>query len=110
MSIISFRMLKIDNVKSPKMMLERGIVNHVGKICIIIVSMINKTERTNTKVSLFIKIVQKFLYLMRAFTSDSFCEMSPSMRFDSFSGTMKITPSVIAKKMLIMVRMSLIKF
>lgn len=100
-------MLKIDKENKPIIKEDMILEAKYGKISITIVRIINNTQRTRTKDSLCINNLQKFLYRIRELTSDSLEEVSSSNRLESLSGTIKITPRVIARNILRTVKMSL---
>ena len=109
MSITSFNMLKTDRENNVNTKDEITLLKFIGKIFIKNVDIIIITQRINTNVNLWINNLQNFLYLFLLFLLDSFGDLSNSNLCANFSGTIKITPKVIAKKILITVNMSLIK-
>lgn len=107
MSIINFNMLKIDKVNNPIINEEKIPEATPCKISMTIARIINNTQRTRTKDSLCINSLQKILYRIRKLMSDSLEDESSSNRLESLSGTIKITPRVIARNILRTVKMSL---
>lgn len=106
MSTINFKIDNIANVKSPRIKADNRFAIIPSAIFSITDAIIIMTLSTSTNESLRMNNIQNFLYLSRNFKRDSLVDVCVSIFFVNLSGTIKITPKAIAKKMLKVVSIS----